>query len=157
MNSMASFWIDLTLRVVTACAAFVALYVALINRRQWQTNQEKFRFDLYQRRFQVYLRVIEFHLAFMEWQDEPKLAALHRPFLMAFCESKFLFPKESGIYDFLVQYNLRTSSVRAYKGQIPPRCDVSPAERAQLAEDEIWIKDCIGVFEEKLGRYLNFH
>lgn len=157
MSSVVNFWIDLTLRIVTAGAAFVALYVALINRRQWQTNRQKFRFDLYQRRFEIYLRVLEFHLALMEWQDEAKLAVLHRPFLKAFCESKFLFPKESGIYDFLEEYNMRAARVRVFKSQKPPRSDASPKEREQLIEDEIWIKDCIGTLEEELGPYLNFH
>lgn len=88
MSAMVSFWIDLTLRVVTAGAAFVALYVALINRRQWRTNQDKFRFDLYQRRFEIYLRVLDFHLAIWQ-QDEHMLDLLHVSFMKAFWESKF--------------------------------------------------------------------
>jgi hypothetical protein len=155
---MVNFWIDLTLRVVTACAAFVALYVALISSRQWRTNQEKLRFDLYQRRFEIYLRVIEFHLALLEWQDETKLAVLSGPFLKAFCESKFLFPKESGIYDFLSDYNERTARVRVFKSQSEPLGDVLTREvRAQLTDDQIWIRGCIGILDEKLGPYLNFH
>jgi hypothetical protein len=77
--------------------------------------------------------------------------------MKAFWESKFLFPEESGIYDFLDEYNLRTSRVRVYRSQIPPRSDLTPEERAQFSKDEIWIKDCIGVLDEKLGPYLNFH
>jgi hypothetical protein len=156
MSTMVSFWIDLTLRVVTAGAAVVALYVALINRQQWLTNQEKLRFDLYQRRFEIYLRVLDFHFAIWQ-QDEPKLNLLHMTFMKAFWESKFLFPEESGIYDFLDEYNLRTSRVRAYRSQIPPSSDLTPEVRAQLTKDEIWIKDCIGVLDVKLGTYLNFH
>jgi len=157
MSSMVSFWIDLTLRVVTAGAAFVALYVALINRRQWRTNQEKLRFDLYQRRFDIYLRVLDFHLALLERQDEPQLAVLYVPFLKAFCESKFLFPKESGIYDFLRDYNVRAARVRVSKSGIEPLGDISQEARAQLTEDETWIKDCVDILDEKLGPYLNFH
>lgn len=157
VSSMVSFWIDLTLRVVTAGAAFVALYVALINRRQWRTNQEKFRFNLYQRRFEIYLRVIEFHLAVLEWQDEPKLAVLQGLFLKAFCESKFLFPKESGIYDSLRDYNERVARVRCFKSRIEPRGDASQTVREQVIEDEIWIRGYVGILDEKLGPYLNFH
>jgi hypothetical protein len=102
-------WIELIVRIVpivTAVATvIVAIYVARISRQQWRTNREKLRFDLYQRRFEIYLRVLDFHLALLEWQDESKLAVLYVPFLKAFCESKFLFPKESGIYDFLRDYN----------------------------------------------------
>ena len=154
---MVSFWIDLILRVVTAGAAFVALYVALISKRQWRTNQEKFRFDLYQRRFEIYLRVLEFHLAVLEWQDELKVAVLHGPFLKAFCESKFLFPKESGVYHSLRDYNERVARVRVFKSRIDPVGDISKEVREKLIEDQIWIKDYIGILDEKLGPYLNFH
>jgi hypothetical protein len=153
-------WIELIVRIVpivTAVATvIVAIYVGWISRQQSKTNQEKLRFDLYQRRFEIYLRVLDFHFAI--WQkDEPKLDSLHVLFMKAFWESKFLFPEESGIYDFLNEYNLRTSHVRADRSQIPPRSDLTPEERARLIEDKIWIKDCIDIFDEKLGPYMNFH
>jgi hypothetical protein len=154
-------WIELGVRIVpivTAVATvIVAIYVGWISRQQSRTNQEKLRFDLYQRRFEIYLRVLDFHLALLEWQDETKLAVLHVPFLKAFCESKFLFPKESGIYDFLRDYNERAARVRVSKSGIEPLGDITQEARAQLIEDKIWIKDCIGILDEKLGPYLNFH
>ena len=120
-------WIELIVRIVpivTAVATvIVAIYVGWISRQQSKTNQEKLRFDLYQRRFEIYLRVLDFHFAIWQ-QDEPKLALLHVPFMKAFWESKFLFPEESGIYDFLDEYNLRTSRVRVDRSQIPPRSDL---------------------------------
>ena len=160
VSSIMNCWIELIVRIVpivTAVATvIVAIYVGWISRQQSRTNQEKLRFDLYQRRSEIYLRVLDFHLAIWQ-QDEPKLDLLHVPFMKAFWESKFLFPEESGIYEFLDEYNLRTSRVRVYRSQIPPRSDLTPEERAQLIEDNIWIKDCIGILEEKLGPYLNFH
>ena len=86
-----------------------------------------------------------------------KLAVLSGPFLKAFCESKFLFPKKSGIYDFLSDYNARTARVRVFKSQTEPPGDVSREARARLIEDEIWIRGFIGILDEKLGPYLNFH
>jgi hypothetical protein len=153
-------WIELIVRIVpivTAVATvIVAIYVGWISKQQSKTNQEKLRFDLYQRRFEIYLRVLDFHFAIWQ-QDEPRLQLLHMLFMKAFWESKFLFPEESGIYDFLDEYNLRTSRVRVYRSQIPPRSDFTREEREQLTKDEIWIKDCIGILDEKLGPYLNFH
>ena len=153
-------WIELIVRIVpivTAVATvIVAIYVARISRQQWRTNREKLRFDLYQRRFEIYLRVLNFHLALLEWQDEPKLAVLHGPFLKAFCESKFLFPKKSGIHDFLGEYNDRAARVRAYKGRPDLSNEASPEERAQLAEDLKWMRNLIGTLDEKLNPYLNF-
>lgn len=152
------FWIDVGSRLLTAGAATtVAVYVAVISKRQWKTNQEKLRLDLYQHRFEIYLKVLDYHLAVLQWQDEPKLAVLHGPFLKAFCESKFLFPKESGIYDSLRDYNERVARVRVFKSRIDPVGDMSQEVREKLIEDQIWIKDYVGILDEKLGPYLNFH
>jgi hypothetical protein len=157
MNPYLISWANTTLGLaVPVLTALIGASVALIAYYQWKTNREKLRFDLYQRRFEIYLRVLDFHFAIWQ-QDEPKLDLLHVPFMKAFWESKFLFPEESGIYDFLDEYNLRTSRVRVYRSQIPPRSDLTPKERAQSIKDKIWIKDCIGILDEKLGPYLNFH
>jgi hypothetical protein len=159
MNSCLSFWTEFALRLtVPVATVLVAAFVAAITWFQWKTNREKLRLDLYQRRFEIYLRVLDFHVALWQ-QDEPKLDVLHVPFMKASWESKFLFPKESGIYDFLDEYNLRTARVRVYRTPLgaASQGDVSQEERAQLIEDKIWIKDCIGILDEKLGPYLKFH
>lgn len=159
MNSCLSFWMEFALRfTVPVATVLVAAFVAAITWLQWWTNREKLRLDLFQRRFEIYLRVLDFHMALWQ-QDEPKLDMLHVPFMKAFWESKFLFPKKSGIYDFLDEYNLRTARVRVYRNPLSAASqgDVSQEERAQLIEDKIWIKDCIGILDKKLGPYLNFH
>src|ERR1039458_8099851 len=139
MSSSMISWANTTLELaVPVLTGLIGASVALIAYYQWKTNREKLRFDLYQRRFEIYLRVLDFHLALLEWRDEPKLAVLHVPFLKAFCESKFLFPNESGVYDSLRDYNERAARVRVFKSQIEPRAEPSQAERKQLIEDEIW-------------------
>ena len=45
----------------------------------------------------------------------------------------------------------------ALHGYIYLDTTLTPEERAQLIEDKIWIKDCIGILDEKLGPYMNFH
>jgi len=159
MNPYLISWANTTLGLaVPVLTVLIGASVALIACYQWKTNREKLRLDLYQRRFEIYLRVLDFHVALWQ-QDEPKLDVLHVPFMKASWESKFLFPKESGIYDFLDEYNLRTARVRVYRTPLgaASQGDVSQEERAQLIEDKIWIKDCIGILDEKLGPYLNFH
>jgi len=55
MNQAVSFWIDTAMRIFTAGATTaVAIYVALIGKRQWKNNQEKLRLDLYEHRFGIY-------------------------------------------------------------------------------------------------------
>ncbi len=162
MSPLANFWIDAILRVVTAAAATaVAIYVAKISRRQWKTNQEKLRLDLYQRRFDIYLRVLEFHWALLEWGDKPEQQALRGPFVKAFCESKFMFPVSSGIYEFLSDFHRHAFRIANFKAASDPIRDLMPAEFAKLAnrrsEDANWILSSMEVFLAKLAPYLNFH
>jgi len=162
VGSVVGFWTDLALRAVTACAATsVAFYVARISKLQWRTNQEKLRLDLYERRFEIYLRVLEFHWALVEWHDEHKQLALRGTFVKAFCESKFMFPKESGIYEFLQEFNKRAFRITSFKSGIEPLGNAFSEEKArrleQRAEDVAWIVSSIDMFIEKLGPYLNFH
>ncbi len=162
MNPAVSFWIDVSLRILTAGAAtIVAYYVAQISRRQWQTNQEKLRLDLYQRRFEIYLRVLEYHWALLEWKDEPEQFALRGPFVKAFCESRFMFPKGSGIYDFLILFNYHAVRIVNFKSGLEIYGNAFPEERAKLSqqrlEDVNWILGSIDTLIDKLAPFLNFH
>ncbi len=162
MNSSLGFWADISLRAVTATAAtVVATYVAIISRRQWTTNQEKLRLDLFQRRFDIFLRVLEFHWALLEWKDEPEQQALQGPFVKAFCESRFMFPEESGIHAFLNEFHLHAFRVTHFKSASDPIREVMPAEFLKLAnqrtQDLNWILNSMDIFLAKLAPYLNFH
>jgi hypothetical protein len=71
----------------------IAVYVASIGTFQWFTAREKLRLDLYNRRFEVYLRALDFMQALMMWSSippeerQPKRIA----FIRATRESRFLF------------------------------------------------------------------
>ncbi len=162
MNAQITEWVDIGLRVVTASAATaVAIYVAQISRRQWKTNQEKLRLDLYQRRFEIYLRVLEYHWALLEWKGEPEQFALRGPFVKAFCESRFMFPKESGIYDFLSAFNYHAFRIVNFKSGVEVFGDAFSEERAKLSQQRIedvnWVLGSIDTLIDKLAPYLNFH
>ena len=162
MQSNIQFWIDVVLRILTAGAAtIVAFYVAQISKRQWKTNQEKLRLDLFQRRFDIFLQVLEFHWALLDWKDESKQQALQEPFVKAFCESKFMFPEESGVYEFLREFNQRAARIMGFKSLSNEIRDVMPAEFAKLAnqrtKDVNWILGSMDTLLVKLAPYLNFH
>ncbi len=162
MNPSLTFWADIVLRVITATAAtVVAAYVAIISKRQWKTNQEKLRLDLFQRRYDIFLRVLEFHWALLEWKDEPQQLALRGPFVKAFCEAKFMFPEESGIFEFLGEFNLHAFRITNFKSASDPIRDVMPAEFLKLAnertQDANWILGSMDTLLAKLAPYLNFH
>ncbi len=162
MNSTLSFWADIILRAITAAAATaVACYVAVISKRQWKTNQEKLRLDLFQRRFDIFVRVLEFHWALLEWKDGPEQQALRGPFVKAFCESKFMFPEESGVYEFLREFNQHAFRITGFKSLSDQMRDVMPDEFAKLANQRIqdvnWILGSMDTLLVKLAPHLNFH
>lgn len=99
-------WIDVIERAVTPVfTILIAGFVAYISRLQWKTNREKLRLDLYERRFDIYMRVFEFQSALLFWGGGPEQIALQAPFLRALQESRFMFPEKSGAYKFLIEFN----------------------------------------------------
>ncbi len=162
MNSGVSFWIDTALRAMTAVAATaIAFYVALISKRQWKNNQEKLRLDLYQHRFRIYQRVLEYHWALLEWQGKPEQLALRGPFVAAFCESKFMFPKKSGVYEFLGEFNMHAIRIVNLTSDIEEKGDAPPGYKAGLGQQRAvsqgWILGSIEKLLIRMGPFLNFH
>ena len=59
-----------TLNTIEGVATVViAIYVASVGTVQWLTARDKVRLDLYDRRFDVYTRAIDFMQALMEWTN----------------------------------------------------------------------------------------
>lgn len=138
----------------------VAIYVAKISRRQWKTNQEKLRLDLYNHRFDIYLRVFDFYQALLEWKGTPEQVALQKPFMRALRESRFMFPDDSGVYPFLNEFcnhALRLTNFEQSRNAFAG----FPQELGKLASDQSehvnWIFASIVVLEDKMAPFLNFH
>jgi hypothetical protein len=155
-------WVDFTTKTITALSTvIVAVYVAIISKRQWMNNQEKLRLDLYQRRFEIYLRVIDYYWALLEWKDTPEQIATRGPFVKAFCESKFMFPIKSGVYEYLEEFNLHAFRVSNFKSAIDSWGESFPEEKAKLAiqrtENVNWILSSLDKLQERMAPFLNFH
>lgn len=71
-------------------------------RTSYYIAQDKLRFDLYNRRFDIYTKVLDYSLQFRtptspdSCSDEKNVA-----FIKAFRESLFLFESDSGIYEYI--------------------------------------------------------
>ena len=153
--------LDLALKAVTAVATtIVACYVALISRRQWLTNQEKLRLDLYDRRFKIYVQVLEFYLAVIVWDGTDSQQQLRGPFTQAFRESRFLFPEKSGVFPFLKEFSERAFFIVNFD-QLKGIQSADPRAYAKQVEKRTanvnWILESMQDFEDKLEPYLKFH
>jgi hypothetical protein len=152
---------DLGLKAIAALATtIVAGYVARISRPQWLTNREKLRLDLYDRRFKIYVRVLDFYNAVILWDGSDEQQVLKAPYTQAFRESRFLFPKNSGIFSFLEEFSKRAFFIVNFD-QLKEMKSVDPQEFAKQAQKKIdsvnWILESMTTFEDKLEPYLKFH
>jgi len=149
------------LKVVTAAATIgVAAYVAQISRRQWLTNKEKLRLDLYNRRFEIYMRILDLYQALMSWDATPEQKQLQYPFIKAHREARFLFPNDSGVFEYINEFRLHALKIVNFD-QLKPLAAVSPEEFMKYAKEREysagWILNSMGGLEEKLAPFLNFH
>jgi hypothetical protein len=153
--------IDLILKAMTAIATtVVAVYVARISKRQWLTNREKLRLDLYDRRFKIYVHVIEFHRAVVAWDGSKEQRDLEGPFTQALRESRFLFPESSGVFAFLKEFSGNAFFIVNFD-KLEPMKTVNIEEYAKQALRKTdcvnWILSSVEPLEKKLAPFLNFH
>jgi len=154
-------WIDLGLKALTAAATTtVAIYVARISKRQWLTNREKLRLDLYDRRFKIYLAAMEFHKALVIWDGTEEQQKLIDPFIQAFRESRFLFPESSGVFAFMTDFSKHAFFITNF-GKLREMLSSYPKELNQQAmarsDSANWVLQSMEPLEQKLGPFLNFH
>src|SRR5260221_2379411 len=84
----------------------IAVYVAWVAYQQWQTNRNKLRLDLYNRRFEVYTNTITFFQALSSLpagEPDEEFVKIHKSFIRSYKESQFLFGKETKVFDLLKQ------------------------------------------------------
>jgi hypothetical protein len=157
--SSASNWIDVLKWLVplgtSIVTAIIAVIVAIITYQQWRTNREKLRLDLYNRRFEVYLRCLDLYQEVIEGKPQLRLDS-QTPFTRAFRESRFLFPTSSGVYKVLQEFNREAPKThKRFGGAAVP----VPLDKRQAMQDQSVneLKPLMSQLEAKLAPFLNFH
>ena len=153
---------DFGVRITSAIGTLaIAAIVATITKAQWRTNQEKLRLDLYSKRFEIYMRTLDFYTALLGWKDEPEQIALIAPFYRAFRESRFLFPESAGVYRFMEDFSKHAFQITNFKEARDGLGEGLPKERMDLTvarTDHVnWILTSIPILEERVAPFLNFH
>jgi hypothetical protein len=98
------------LTVLISLAAFVVALFSLV------VNEEKFRLDLYNKRFDIYVRAVRFYQAlFKADRDTEAFADLYNSFILASREAQFLFDPGSGVYKLLEQLNRDSMTILGQK------------------------------------------
>ena len=141
----------------------VGAFVAWVAYWQLKVNRDKLRLELYNRRFDVYSKTLDFYQVMRNYdgnfKTEDSVKTSQRAFIKASRESQFLFDKESCVFDILNEMNQRTSRMYTYKqgiflGRVP--LDIEKQEN-EYNEDSTWLTAGLLKMELKMAQYLNFH
>jgi hypothetical protein len=152
-------WLDNASKIATIV---IATFVAFIGAFQWFTAREKLRLDLYDRRFEVYSRTVDLIQATMEWSSRDPLMRLeiHRLFIKAALESRFLFANDPSIAALLDEMNKNTFIIKGFVEYIAPQAQsmgslyLDEYEKKQGALEAIM--NSIVPLQQKLAPYLAF-
>jgi hypothetical protein len=132
--------------------AFVVACFAL-----W-VSAEKLRLNLYNKRFDIYLRTLKFQQAlFRMGKEDGVFDTLQADFMIASRESKFLFSPESGVYDQLRKLHEASLTIMQ---KIPK--DLLPQNKLEHEEKRsaalvLWFGPGLEKLEDLMAHDLNFH
>ncbi|MGC9199093.1 MAG: hypothetical protein ACP5E5_09160 [Acidobacteriaceae bacterium] len=128
--------------ITSVATVFIAAFVAIIGFNQWRISRDKLRLDLFNRRFDVYLRVLDYYQEVLKGEGVPS-DSITTPFIKAVRESRFIFPKASGVHQFLEEFRYRADK---FAKNIIPRRD----------GDFAWINDAMPTLETMMEPYVKF-
>jgi hypothetical protein len=143
--------------VIATLISLVALVVAALS---YFVASERFRLDLYNKRFDIYVRTVRFYQALMTSQrddEDETFAALRKEFILAIRESQFLFSPESGVYDLLSRLNFDSLKITGQKDMpkgLPP--DQGIGNQKQFSDALIRWNSSMEPLEAMMAPYLNY-
>lgn len=157
-------WFDSLVAIAPpSTMALIATFVAWVAYQQWKTNKEKLRLDIYNRRFDIYVKTVSFYQALLDFDTYKKagsFSSLHREFITAKQESKFLFHKNSGIFEILEALHLATLKITGFKEhgkELLASPDVFLNMQQEMQDAYSLFDKSIQNLEMAIAPYLNFH
>jgi hypothetical protein len=166
--------LDYLMTFSTLC---VAIIVAGITWGQYMVNARKLRLDLYNRRFEIYSKSLNYYQKVLFIPNHPKDDAtaeenaaaqgawdqfnvLQKEFIKAFRESQFLFSAKSGVYKLLEEMDTRSFRMIQWKDVVSKAFHPSSSEwqagQKQDREDSAWVNGFIPKLETAMADYLDF-
>lgn len=158
-NGISLCWAYMSAIIAPIAAVIVAGFVAVISFLQWRINREKLRLDLYNRRFDIYARILDIYDELLQWKDSPEQEALKKPFFKAAREAKFMFPKDSGVYEYIQEFHTHAFYVVTFAkthAMFVSTSKESVAHVHERVEHVNWILVSITELERRMSPYLRF-
>jgi len=141
----------------------VAGIVAYIGYRQYRTNVDKLRLDLYDRRFSIYLAALDYYYALTELDPtSAEYVSAGRQFIKAIRESRFLFGIDSEPVRMLEEIRVRANTITAF-AEIGEKVQQSDSKMylemfATQSKNLLWIGSEEGLLEleRAMAPFLDF-
>jgi hypothetical protein len=95
--------------------AYFARHQKRIAAEQAHVAKEKLRYDLFDRRLEIFSSIFAMYHAIIGWEATPEQIAAKERFFKAYQESGFLFKEQSGIQKLLGELNEDARKVIAFK------------------------------------------
>jgi hypothetical protein len=148
--------------VATIVASPSAVYVtAHFAQRQAWLAKEKLRYDLFDRRLNIFISIFDFYHAMISWSGSPEQIAARERFFRAYQEAHFLFKKESGIVPLLKDLNDQGAKVIGFKEHGDNlKVDRDLCMRTFMETQEIqtsYFESALTKLRDAVSKYLNFH
>lgn len=150
--------------IMSVVSAIIAGVVAYFVSNQARTAREKLRLDLYNRRFSIYERAMEYQYSIIIGDEgvlRPEFEEIERNFTRAIHESRFLFSKESGVHDILQELSNETLAevqLRRVTSRSPQYAQkvAKESENHGLTSRKLLV-EIAERLEKALSQYLDFH
>ena len=136
-------------------ALLLAGFAGYVTYQQFKLGREKFKLDLFEKRFSVFAAVRKF-LSQLATEGQVSIAQVLQV-QASVAEASFLF--ESDINDYLAEIAKRALRMHAVQAKL--KVASSGDDRSRLLEDDAaestWIADQLSLLESKFAPYLKFH
>lgn len=154
--------------IISVAALVVSVGVGVIAYWQYRNANAKLKLDLYEKRFGVYVSVLDFFQSCTRDQADVKMIEeKYFVFIKSYRESKFLFAKRDGIYSILTEVKdvghrvledkrgyYDSEKYKNYYGQLSTEEKVKASEtRASGLTD---LMSCLTELEDKISKYIHF-
>lgn len=153
--------INAILATTSVATSVIAVSALVLTFRSWQDNRDKIRLDLFDRRFAIYQRVLVLYQQLIVWQDSDDQKALIPPFIEASREALFIFPRKSGVYEYIQEFWNHTWKIANFREASKPLRDSGMNEEFvklfnERTEHVNWILASINKLEKLMKDSMSF-
>jgi hypothetical protein len=152
-------WLDY---VSALTPSVIALVVAYLAYRQWRIAKQKLRLDLYAKRFAVFEIALHFYQDLLDGSGSSKedQEMLHRQFITAMIECRFLFASNSGLKGLMEEMNKSAFVIKGSRDVL--KTQGIPSEMFQetmnrLHTEQASLEKKIQSIQTAMAPYLSFH